>query len=136
MPVNARCGLPRRLASILYDAFVVLALLLFATLPVVLIHGGAVEQSPLLGLYLLLVVFAFFGGFWTHGGQTLGMRAWGIRAVRRHGGPLRWRDAALRYVSAMLSWAAAGLGFLWCLVDREGLAWHDRLSRTELRRIR
>ncbi|MDZ7749803.1 MAG: RDD family protein [Halofilum sp. (in: g-proteobacteria)] len=135
-PKSPAASLPRRLVIIVYDGTVAIAILLFAALPVVMIHGGAIEQSPLFGLYLLLVVFAFFGGFWTHGGQTLGMRAWGVRAVRRDGGVLRWRDAATRYIGALVSWLPAGLGFLWCLVDREGLAWHDRLSGTELRRVR
>ena len=130
-----RCGLPRRLVIILYDGIVVIAIAFFAAMPVVMLHGGAVEGSPLFTLYLLAVVFAFFGGFWTHGGQTIGMRAWRTRAVRRDGKPLRWRDAAIRYVAALISWAALGAGFWWCLFDREGLAWHDRISGTELIRV-
>jgi len=26
----------------------------------------------------------------------------------------------------------AGLGFLWAMIDRQGLTWHDRLSQTYL----
>jgi uncharacterized RDD family membrane protein YckC len=37
----------------------------------------------------------------------------------------RWRIAAF-YFSA----AAAGLGFLWMLLDVDHLGWHDRLSKT------
>ena len=132
MPPETSCSLARRLAAIVYDTMLVVAILFFATVPVVLIHGGAVDGSPLYTLYLLLVAFLFFGGFWTHGGQTIGMRAWRIRVVRGDGGPLRWRDAAVRYGAALLSWIPLAAGFWWCLFDRERLAWHDRASGTRL----
>lgn len=133
MRTPQRCRLPRRLAAVFYDGMILVALFFFATIPVVLLHGGAVEGSPLFTLYLLLVAFAFYGWFWTHGGQTLGMRAWRTRLVRHDGAPVRWRDAAVRFMGALLSWTVLGAGFWWTLFDREGLAWHDRLSGTELR---
>lgn len=134
MPSTVRCGLGRRLAAIVYDGLVLVAVLFFATVPVVLLNGGAVEHSPLFNVYLLLVAFGFFGGFWTHGGQTIGMRTWRIRLERSTGERVRWRDAAVRFLAAIVSWAALGAGFWWSMIDREGLAWHDRLSRTVLRR--
>lgn len=143
MDPEDRCSLARRLTVIVYDGIVVSAILFFAAIPptVAMVSLGSTpqEHSALFRLgmtvYLLLVAFAFFGGFWTHGGQTIGMRAWRVRAVRRDGAPLQWRDAALRYAAALLSWAALGAGFWWCLLDRDGLAWHDRISGTELRRV-
>lgn len=136
MPEWNYCGLGRRLLAILYDSIVVLAILFIATLPVVLLTGGALEESLLyrtaLRVYELLVAFAFFGGFWRSGGQTIGMRAWRIRVVRDDGGRLRWRDAALRYLVAIVSWALLGLGFAWSLFDRERRTWHDMASHTRL----
>jgi hypothetical protein len=35
-----------------------------------------------------------------------------------------------RLASGALSFCAAGLGFLWALVDEETLTWHDHISRT------
>ncbi len=134
------CGLGRRLLAILYDSIVVLALLFIATVPVVLLTGGALEQSLLyrtaLRVYELLVAFAFFGGFWLHGGQTIGMRAWRIRVVREDGTAIRWHDAAVRYLVAIASWAVFGFGFLWSLVDAERRTWHDIASKTRLVRTR
>lgn len=139
---DIRCSLPRRLAAIVYDGVVMIGVLFAAALPVVLLYDGAVatmhdntvEASPLFRIYVLLVAFAFYGGFWTHGGQTIGMRAWHIRLVRRDGDPVRWRDAAVRFAAAIVSWLVVGVGFWWGLIDREGLTWHDRWSGTELRR--
>lgn len=130
------CSLGRRLLAILYDSIVVLAILFIATVPVVLVTGGALEESLLyrtaLQAYELLVAFAFFGGFWRAGGQTIGMRAWRIRVIRDNGERLRWRDAALRYLVAIVSWAVLGLGFAWSLFDRERRTWHDIASHTRL----
>lgn len=130
------CGLLRRLAAALYDAIIVVALLFIATVPVVLVTGGAMEDSLAfrigLRIYLLAVAFAFFGGFWHFGGQTLGMRSWRVRVVHVDGTRVGWREAAIRFGVAILSWAALGLGFLWSLVDRDCRTWHDVASGTRL----
>ena len=80
----------------------------------------------------MAVVAGFFAYFWTHGGQTLGMSAWRLRLVRADGGQPRLADALIRLVCAVVALAPAGLGLLWILIDRDGLAWHDRWSRTRL----
>jgi len=129
-----RPGLIRRLAAIFYDSLLLFAILYIATLPLLMLtHGRAIEPGNLYFLpYLLLVSFVFLGWFWTHGGQTLGMRAWRMRVQQPGGGNITWSQALLRFAAAILSWAAGGLGFLWILVDRDRMAWHDRLSRTEV----
>lgn len=137
-----RCSLLRRLAAITYDGIVLIGVLFAAAVPptvaMVSLSHTVQEDSFVfrlaMGLYLLLVAFAFFGGFWTHGGQTIGMRAWHIRLVRRDGERVGWGDAAIRFIGAIVSWLALGVGFLWSPFDRERLAWHDRWSDTELRR--
>lgn len=139
---DVRCGLLRRLMAVLYDGIVLIAILFCAAIPptVAMVSLGDTLQEESVGfrlamaIYLVLVAFAFYGGFWTHGGQTIGMRAWHIRLVHRGGGTVSWRDAALRFSAAIASWLALGLGFLWALIDHEGLTWHDRCSATELRR--
>lgn len=131
----SNCRLPRRLAAIVYDSIVLIGLLFLAAIPPTLVYGGATTGSwPTLFMrvYLLAVAFAFFGGFWTLGGQTIGMRAWRVRVVRVDGSGIGWRDALVRFAVAALSWAAAGAGFWWSLFDRQGLTWHDRASDTRL----
>jgi uncharacterized RDD family membrane protein YckC len=132
-------GLPRRLAAAGYDCLILAALLVLADAVLVLplqaglgISAEAIGAHPLFRLYLLLVILGFFTWFWTHGGQTLGMRAWRLRLVRADGSPVDARRALLRLAAAALSWAALGAGFLWVLFDRDRLAWHDRISNTRL----
>ncbi len=132
-------GLARRLAAILYDTLLVFGLLLLAsmviTLPVGMLAGEAASQAlagNLLPWLWLLVPAAFFLLFWLKGGQTLGMRSWRLRVVREDGAPLKRTDALKRLLCALLSWLPLGLGYLWILIDRDKLAWHDRLSGTRL----
>lgn len=72
----------------------------------------------------------FYIFFWVRGGQTLGMRAWRFRLVRRDGQGLTYGDALKRLLWAIVTLAPAGLGLLWVLIDRDGLSLYDRLSRT------
>ena len=129
------CSLWRRLASILYDGLLLLALLFIVSAAHLAISGGNEARSGsdiIRSIIMVLTSFAFFAWFWLHGGQTLGMRAWRIRLQKRGGGPVTPWQVLLRFLAAIVSWLALGLGFLWSLVDREKLTWHDRFSMTEL----
>lgn len=155
VPSPAR--LPRRLAAIIYDVLLLIGVLVGATalalaLVVAVIGGAAFEaHNPLVGnpffqTYLFLVCFFFYGGFWTHGGQTLGMRAWRLRLQRRDGQGVSWWQALLRFligglwlvpvaylhrapeISVGLS-LAAGLGVLLVIL---ALRLPDRASETDL----
>jgi len=130
-------GLLRRLAAILYDSLLLLAILFVATLPrLAMSEGEAVPASdPLFRLYLIAIGLLYFIWFWTHGGQTLGMRTWHIKVVRSDGGRLTWRMAVLRGVAAVFAWVLAGAGFWSALLREDRSTWHDRLSATELRRV-
>ncbi len=140
MVSHRRPGLPRRLAAILYDSVLIFALLLFAsaiiTLPVAFLVGEvAAEQlatNPLFRLWLSLIPLFFYLWFWTHGGETLGMRAWRLRIIRENGSALRLKDALIRLLVASFSTLLLGSGFLWMLIDRDSLTWHDRISKTQL----
>jgi uncharacterized RDD family membrane protein YckC len=128
-------GLFRRLAAITYDALLLGGLLLIAGAPLPLVPESVQKLwwvRPIIQGYLLACCFLFFGWFWVHGGQTLGMRAWRIRVVQDDGQNVCWARAAIRFLGAILSWAALGVGFVWVIIDPAGRAWHDRLSKTRL----
>lgn len=131
--MNASLG--RRLGAIVYDSLLVLALLFLGTLPFVAArHGEPVAAGDTLyQLTMLMLAYAFFAGFWSAAGRTLGMQSWGLRLETIDGGKPGVLRASLRFFCAILSWLPAGLGFWWALWDRDGLSWHDRLSGTRLR---
>jgi uncharacterized RDD family membrane protein YckC len=129
-------GLSRRLAAIFYDSWLVAAFwLLGATVDTFVRIGLELDNAgnhlPL-QLYLVLAPVAFFSWFWMHGGQTLGMRAWRLKLLSRDGGKASLKQSLIRCAGALLSMLALGLGYLWILIDRDGLSWHDRLSDTRL----
>lgn len=127
-------GILRRLAAIAYDAFLLFALLFVATALILPLTGGEAiaPGTAVYLLYLFAVSYLYFAWCWTHGGQTLGMRAWHIRIRAVSGGPVPWRLATARFLAALLSWGACGAGFLWAAFDAEHRSWHDRLSHTAL----
>ena len=132
VPVPA--ALPRRLIASFYDALLLLALWMITALADAIVRriAGLPPNVNMLRLCLFLVGLFFFGWFWTHGGQTLGMRAWRLQVRRSDGGPLRWPIALLRYGCAYLSWALAAIGILWSLVDGRRRCIHDIVSGTEV----
>jgi uncharacterized RDD family membrane protein YckC len=129
-------GVGRRLAAMVYDALLLVALLGIVTTLFLPFTGGKYVESggPLVTnvyrLALVLVWIGFYGFFWTRGGQTLGMLAWRLKLVREDGHPLRWRDVLIRLAVGLPSLLLCGLGYFWIWRDRDGLAWHDRASRT------
>ena len=126
-------GFPRRLGALLYDCLLLVAVLILATaVALIALQGRLDYTSGWFRLYLLAAMFAFEGGFWTHGGQTLGMRAWKIRLESTDGSPVRWWQALIRFVVAV---GSLGAGLLWALVDRDKQALYDYLARTRLVRI-
>ncbi len=121
----------RQLAAMLYDSFLIFAVLFVAAaIAIVFNRGEAIESSPFFSLYLLFTVFTFYAWFWHKSGQTLGMRAWKIRIVSEFGGNPSWGVSYLRLMFALLSLSCLGLGYLWRLF--KPYTWHDKLSQTSI----
>ncbi|MGB5512865.1 MAG: RDD family protein [Woeseiaceae bacterium] len=128
-------GLLRRIAAMLYDLLLVLALLFLATTPFIAIRGGeAVEsgENLLYRVVVVLVIYVFFVGFWSYSGRTLGMQSWRLQLQDDRGQVPSVARASLRFVASLLSWLPLGLGFVWQLWDPQHLTWHDRISKTRL----
>jgi len=127
----------RRMLAIIYDLFLLLALLYIATSAVMVFNQGnaIVPGHPLYAFYvscLLIISFCFYGWFWTHGGQTLGMKTWKMKLQRNNGDAVTWPLAFIRFITAVFSWSAAGLGFFWSLFNPQKRTWHDIASNCVL----
>ena len=135
-----------RLLALVYDLFPVLALWMLAS--AIFTFGyyldGHVARENIaifsgLQLLLWLVCWLSTGAYavisWRRGGQTLGMRPWRLRIIAADGGRPGLRALVLRYATGSMSLLLAGAGFWWAWADPEGLAWHDRVSRTRLVRL-
>jgi uncharacterized RDD family membrane protein YckC len=150
-------GLWRRMACFVYEGLLVFAVLMTTGL----LYGGITGQrNAMLGRHglqavLFVVLGLYFGWFWSHGGQTVAMKAWRIRLVRADGAPVSMGRALFRYlmgwvwfVPAMLSlwladaagsapiFAVLGVGVIaysaLTLLHPDRQFWHDAVCRTRL----
>ncbi len=124
-----------RLAAMLYDSLLLLALWMIGGFLYLPVTGGdpVTPADPFFQLYLLAIAYLFFVGFWVHGGRTLGMLSWRLRLIdAAGGGPPGLGQASLRFVLAILSWLPFGAGYLWSLFDSERRTLHDRLTGTRM----
>ena len=138
---------PRRIAASLVDLILVTlvsagvsmlaALVLGVHLPSAKEFGadfvlaGLLDRNPMvaggLGLFFGIsgLYQIYLGGIL---GQTLGKRLLRIRVISSRGqapGPVL---ASVRFLTMGLSLGVLGLGWLWCIFDRERRALHDHLS--------
>lgn len=127
-------SLVKRLAAFVYDAFIVISLILLATLIALIINKGeSFSNYQLLFLsYLFVVVGGFITWFWKRSGQTLGMLSWKIKLVDLSGSPVSWPHAWVRFMIAIPSTWLFGIGMIWCLFDSDKQSLHDRLCKTRV----
>ncbi len=128
-----RPNLLRHIAVIAYDLFLLIAVLLVAALIVVAVNGGQAISTgnPFFLSYLILVSFLFYGWFWTHGGQTIGMRSWKVRIIS-HGDNISWNQCFRRFITALISYPILGIGLWWQYISHTRATWPDLCSGTRL----
>lgn len=135
----------RRLAALVYDLFILLAISFAygaaATAIAVGVTGGQHENyQPMFDSVLFLMgwiacLCGFYCWFWHKSGQTIGMKTWKIQLVSNATAPLQsggvtWYQCILRCVIAPPSILLCGLGFWFALLDPQRRTLHDRLSQT------
>lgn len=130
-------SLARRFGAIFYDLLILLTLLILTSL-IVSIPFNINPDHPLFYVYqgcIYTISFLFYGWFWTHGGQTLGMKTWKFKIISLNGNRVSWISAGVRFIAAIISWLPLGLGYFWSMFDIKKRAWHDIISKTQLVRI-
>lgn len=111
----------KRLLAALYDSFLILATAFIATAITLPFTKGevAANNNIYMSFYLFLVIYIFYGWFWTHGGQTLGMRVWKQRLVQFDGSAVNWQQSLIRVVTGLPAWGLFLIGSLvWILPDK------------------
>ena len=149
-------GLGRRMACWLYEAFLLFAIGLIATLlfsVAIDMRSGIDPRRWLLQGFLALVFGIYFSFFWSRG-QTLPQKTWRIAVRDRYGRPLTQGRAFMRYVfcaiwvlpplAALASrrftlWELGAIFFgwvaFWALLSRfhpQRQFWHDAWAGTRL----
>jgi len=140
-----RASVVRRLAALVYDCFLLFGLLVAPLIVLVALRetptlpDGAVAHdlppiapAPVMLAYSLLIVCGFYWYFWRKNGQTLGMQAWRVRLDSIDGTRPGLQQCAIRSLVGVVSLLAAGCGYWWAWLDRDGASWHDRASNTRV----
>ena len=100
---------------------------------------GSIPAGPTfalaLGLVAVILWIAYQCLFVAYVGTTPGLRAARLRLAASDGSPLHRRARCWRVVASLLCIFSAGLGYLWCLLDQDGLCWHDRITRTYVQSV-
>jgi uncharacterized RDD family membrane protein YckC len=91
---------------------------------------AATTLAGALGIIAVLLWASYKFLFVVYTGSTPGLRAARLRLAAFDGSPLTRRSRRWRVLASFLSAFSAGLGYLWCVLDQEGLCWHDRITRT------
>jgi uncharacterized RDD family membrane protein YckC len=132
-PSLPAASLGKRLLAGLYDWLLVIAVMMVASVPFVAGSGEPVAAgNNLYRAFLLIIITAYFCGFWCYGGQTAGMRAWRLRLVGATGHEVTWTQALSRFAGAWIGLLPAGAGYWSMLLDPQGRSWHDRMSGTRV----
>ncbi|MEJ2397851.1 MAG: RDD family protein [Gammaproteobacteria bacterium] len=154
----------RRLAAMVYDSLLMFAVLIVigATMLTYTRGLGMNQNDFIFKLYLFGAIFLFLGWFWTHGGQTLGMRAWKIRLVQNDGSPVSWRHALIYYLVSLPMWGFIifaivvnagiyptphaiaqtphsllyGLALIWFLFDHMPNNWRQKVAKIKMVQVK
>jgi len=82
------------------------------------------------GLNLLINV-AYFVGLWVYwNGQTLGMKALGIKVVKTDGSALTISTGLIRFIGLIISFLVLAIGVIWVAFDANKQGWHDKMAGT------
>ena len=130
-------GLFKRLATVIYDGLIVIAILFLASAIAMAVVGAIMgaeaitEQqilisNPIYSAWLILCWFSYYAWCWRKGGQTLGMKAWRLKLITADNNKMTYSNALLRFFSSFL-----GLAHLWALLPGKR-GWQDIISKTDI----
>jgi len=136
-PILQQASGSRRLMAVLVDGMLLACVLLGLAVAVakILVHPPAariMELSVVAALVLAGLLYQTL--FLTLGRATPGMRCACISFCTFDGQIPTRKQLRGRLGALLLSIVPVGLGIAWALFDDDHLCWHDRLSRTYLRR--
>ena len=95
------------------------------------VSGGAAAVFVLLLLLVTLIGLLYFPFFGARGGQTPGMRPFGLRVVRdSDGSRIGWGTAILRAIGLWIAVAAIYIGLIWIFIDKRRRGWQDLIAGT------
>ena len=100
--VSSTPTIKRRLLSMVYESFLLLAVTALTTALFILVtrnhHGPAYQYGLMAALFVVIGIYFIYN--WTNSGHTLAMKTWRLCVLAGADGKLSVRTAALRYLCA------------------------------------
>jgi uncharacterized RDD family membrane protein YckC len=98
---------------------------------IVSVSTGPAIVATIIFIIAGLIGLLYFPFFWVRGGQTPGMRPFGLRVVRdSDGGSIGWGTAILRLIGLWIAGAVFYLGYIWIFIDKRRRGWQDLIAGT------
>ena len=122
-----KIGFWRRTGAYIIDA---VGLIVLAQIVTTLTGGGSTFDGGPNGLSFVIDT-VYFVGLWAYwNGQTLGMKALGIKVVKTDGSALTVSTAIIRYIGLIISFVVVFIGVIWVAFDANKQGWHDKIAGT------
>lgn len=134
-PLPDSAPLGRRFTAGLLDALILLGAAAGFVMVFWAAGGRFLAQSAELavaGFVAVFLVLFYFGLFGALALATPGERWCGLMVRNLDGGFPTPQESLWRALGYLVSISALMVGFIWALVDSDGLTWHDRISGTYL----
>jgi len=127
----------KRLMALIYDAFIVFALLMLASAVGVGVatiiygseavsEGNVLIENPFFFSWIICCWFYYYFYCWAKSGQTLAMKTWRMKLVSLDGSPIEMHQALIRFFTGFV-----GLSNITTLLPSRW-ALHDYLSKTRV----
>ena len=121
----------KRLGAIFYDILLAFSLLLFIASIIIIIAQKEI-QNIIFFIVMVILFFNYFAISWVRAGQTIGMKAWGLKVIQFDGQNITYMQAIIRFFLAIPSLFL----FFFPLFNKKRLFLHDYISKTYLVKIK
>ena len=137
MTASPTAGFIRRFIALIYDALIVVAILILASaigLAVAALiydaetvkEGSILVENPFIFAWLIFCWFYYYFYCWLKTGQTLAMKAWRLKLVTNSGQDIQLWQAIVRFFTGLF-----GISIITTLLPQRW-ALHDQLSQTRV----
>tara|TARA_Y100000739_G_scaffold211252_1_gene202444 strand:+ start:439 stop:849 length:411 start_codon:yes stop_codon:yes gene_type:complete len=125
----------RRIASTIYDLFLLLGVWFAVGSFAVWLNGGIIENKIVGPFLVLFSTWSFYAYFWMHGGKTLGMAVWNFEIYSLDGNKINLKQASIRFIFNLITFFLIGTPLILIYFSKNNLSISDKLSQTSCRKI-
>ena len=133
MPSPKPASLFKRLLAIFYDLILLATMFLLASAIAIVFneHQAFASGNFIMPLWLIFVASLYYCISWKSSGQTLGLKAWGLKLVKLDGSDFSWLEVITRFFISLILFCTI-VGFLWLLFNKNRLTIYDIVTNSKI----